>query len=378
MNRSSGILIGGEHFLDPRMLSRSTPAVGEAAGLHGFSLRQASVHQTQSLLDYIQKPLKFHEFFASGRDALYSLVASIYCERIWLPDFLCEAIYQPLTKLNKPISFYKIKKDFSADLNSLKKVSYKDLLIVIHYFGYFDERLLGYASDKYIQTIADLTHSLLCPEVYAIAPHLYGHVFASLRKIGPFPDLAFVGSREDNLPKPMEMTRDRFWALRAGALLSRNLSSRNGFSNDENLAPFHMAETVLNGAENFGYKASSLSLDVLRNCDFEIFFRKAKENFRYLFDNLQKDGQLKKWPDNRFFSQYFPVFFPDREKRDNFRAVLREARILCPVHWETRFLKKEHPISKQILSIPCDYRYNKSDLDFLIQKFKELCRCLNE
>ena len=65
-----------------------------------------------------------------------------------------------------------------------------------------------------------------------------------------------------------------------------------------------------------------------------------------------------------------PSGFPIKVKeRDALQKTLADKyRIYCPVHWRV----SNNKLSQEILTLPCDYRYNEDHMEYILHVFKKL------
>ena len=113
------------------------------------------------------------------------------------------------------------------------------------------------------------------------------------------------------------------------------------------------------------------SLDILKNIDILKIIEKRRENLVFLFKNLS--GKKYFLFNNKQIKSPFvlPLEFESEEKRNAVKKMLIKNNIYPPIHWdlgkivpETYF--SEHQLSKKILSIPIDQRYNVENLSRVV------------
>ena len=343
-------MIGGEYYLYPELLGKET---------------------NNSFYNYLKINIDDIEYFSTGRDAIYTLVNSLESRRIWLPNYLCRSIYDPINKAGKEILFYKINMDLSISEDFIKEIKDGDIVFIINYFGIIQNNIYEQLKKKDIKTISDITHSLINMDKISYIVEISDFIICSLRKIGPFPDGAFLGSDKLDLPSCKNSIREDFSFKRAGAMLSRGYSKMNNFKNDENFTVFIKMEKMLDNTEDYGYKMSYFSKNILKRFDFEKVYKKTKNNFNYLKNNIVKNKKLK-LINKQYLSQFIILFCNTENYRDYIRNKLAKSKIFCPIHWDMSWLIKENNISNRILSIPCDYRYNLVNMKFITSKLNKI------
>lgn len=343
-------MIGGEYYLYPELLGKEIK---------------------NSFYNYLEKNINHIEYFSTGRDAIFTLVNSLKSRRTWLPNYLCKSIYDPIKKTGREILFYKVNIDLSISDNFINKIKDKDVVFIINYFGIIQKNLYKRLKIKDIKIISDITHSLINIGKVGYVFINSDFIISSLRKIGPFPDGAFLGSHTLNLPSPKNCIREDFSFKRAGAMLSRGYGKMNNFKNDENFRAFIDMEKMLDNTKDYGYKMTYFSKNILRRFNFEKAYEKTKNNFDYLKNNIIQNNKIK-IINKQYLSQFVVLFFNNENNRDYIRNELAKNNIFCPIHWDVSWLTKENKISNRIFSIPCDYRYNLDDMKFITNKLNNI------
>lgn len=75
-----------------------------------------------------------------------------------------------------------------------------------------------------------------------------------------------------------------------------------------------------------------------------------------------------------------PLGFPVRLKnRDRVRSLLFESQIYAPLHWALDgvvpgHFTASHRLSAEIMTLPCDQRYGKADMDWLAARVRDACQ----
>jgi dTDP-4-amino-4,6-dideoxygalactose transaminase len=112
-------------------------------------------------------------------------------------------------------------------------------------------------------------------------------------------------------------------------------------------------------------RMSRLTWEILGLLDVEPISARRKTNFSILAEAL---GAWALLPDTdpTFTPLAYPVVLPE-EHRDEVRERLFAERIFPAVHWEwlpssPEAFPDEHRLSRQILSLPCDHRYEAADM----------------
>jgi hypothetical protein len=328
-------MIGGEHFLcvpppvEDSMAAMLARRVGRAA------------------------------LFASGRDALYSLLAALPCATVALPDLICRSVFDACRTAGKQVTFYKTGADLAGTVLPQAAGS-GGCVVVMHYFGRANNPPLQAARACGATVLSDVTHMLFAPESLEAIAAASQYVFASLRKSGPFPDGGFIASRRQPTPQATGAARDDFVAYRAAGLLSRGFSALQDFPDDENLRWTRQAEAMLDASPPADHRASFLSRQILRTVAMDEAIARTRSNMEVLSGLLH--GALHCFSSADAPSPYFFCSFSTKMRRDEVRAELARHRFYFPVHWDTSWQEAEHPYSGTGLSIPCDGRYGERQM----------------
>lgn len=328
-------MIGGEHFLSvPRPVEDSMGAM-------------------------LSRRVGAASVFASGRDALYSLLAALPYRAVYLPDLICRSVFDACSAAAKEVFFYKTGPEL-AGVGLPGTLGPGACIVVMHYFGRASHRLLETARASGAVVLSDVTHMLFAPESLEALAAASDYVFASLRKSGPFPDGGFVASRYQPAPKATGPVRDDFVAYRAAGLLSRGFSAIQDFPDDENLRWTRKAEAILDASPPSDHRGSFLSRELLRTVPMDDAIVRTRSNMEVLSALLRDACHCFSTVDAP--SPYFLCTLPTKVQRDAVRAELARHRYFFPVHWDTSWQQEAHLFSDIGLSIPCDGRYAEQQM----------------
>jgi hypothetical protein len=297
--------------------------------------------------------------FASGRDALYALLATLPEKVVLLPDLICRSVFDACTAAGKDVAFYET--GFELDASGMSRLPRRgECVVVMHYFGKANLRLLEDATASGARVLSDVTHMLLAPESLEAIATASAFVFASLRKSGPFPDGGFVASRHFPAVQATGPVRDDFAAYRAAGVLSRGFSARLDFPDDENLRWTRTAESILDASAPANRRASFITHELLRTIAMGDAAARNRGNMEVLSAALRDACRCFSTADAP--SPYFFCTFATKPQRDHVRSELARHRYYFPVHWDTSWQAQGHLFSDTGLSIPCDGRYGEEQM----------------
>lgn len=325
-------MIGGEHFL-------IAPAPVE-----------------DSLGELLEGNLGYISFFASGRDALATLLAALPQAAVCLPDLMCASVHDACRVARKTCTIYRIGADFLHDEAATARTP-PSIVFVMHYFGVRNEALIRQARNTGSTVISDVTHLLFDRVGLLEVARQSDFLIASLRKSGPFPDGGFVSSLQHRPPSPARGLREDFFAIRAAGLWSRGLSAAQGFSDDENFHLLKRAEASLDASEPADFSCSHLSRRLAHTVPVDATAEAIRRNIGVLATGLREYVMVQGAAS--LISPYFPCIFDSGELRDHVRHALAARRFYFPVHWPSAGLPVPSPLATRSMSIPCDARYDE-------------------
>ena len=227
------------------------------------------------------------------------------------------------------------------------------------YFGYTGEApdLAGYAGT----VIRDVTHSLFS-RTYDDADYTFG----SLRKWCGVYTGGFARARDGHPLERGGEDASGYTALRAKAM-EEKVRYLAGEGDKSYLEIFAEAEDLL---EEAGISpATERDIALAKTLDVSFIRQRRRENAELL---------REAFPDRLLFPDMketdCPLFVPVRVpegQRDALRRYLIEREIYCPVHWPVsgyhRLTEKEQSFYDEELSLVCDQRYGREDMERIIE-----------
>ncbi len=325
------------------------------------------------------KPIKNAVYAASGRSAQSLIIASaqISNKRALLPAYTCQHIVEPFDWIGWKVDFYDINRDLTPNVESFKeKLELNPGCIIVEgYYSFPTAKclipLLDQAKANGAIIIEDITHSFLndTQQIYSDADFL----FCSLRKWSGISDGGYAISMCETILQIPTAPMTQFTALRheAREVKADYVSNLNAKTKAEYLHLYEEAEKIID--QDVGlYKMSEQAFDDYLHLDFDFIKARRRENYKYLLNNLKSEYIQPVFP--YLPEGVTPIMFPVyiSEHRTELRSYLIENRIYCPVHWPAPVQLDKHAkesswrIYNEIMSIPCDQRYNISDMERLV------------
>ena len=304
-------------------------------------------------------------FFATGRDALASLLVSLHPTVLHLPNLICASVHDACRAAGKTPVTYSIGPDFLHESGLETTVREPSIVFVMHYFGVRNDSLMQQARANGDIIVSDVTHLLFDRAGIMEVARRSDYLIASLRKSGPFPDGGFVSSMTRDIPKSTRGLRENFFALRAAGLLSRGFSAAQDFSDDENFHLLKRAEELLDASDPAEFACSQLSRRLAYAVSVPLEAAAIRRNIEVLGVELREHCLAP--ADHTVISPYFPCIFESVDIRDRVRSELAKHRCFFPVHWPTAGVPDPSSLSDLSLSIPCDARYGEQAMRFIAE-----------
>jgi len=280
---------------------------------------------------------------ANGRSGLW-----MFRNRtVWLPSYCCDSMITTLPNCK----FYDVSDNLLPRLPVLEE---NDLVVLINYFGIpHRQECYDHIKNCGAEALEDASWSLLTPPTPQADYVLY-----SPGKIVGVPDGGILLCRKSVDVELGCQPSDEWMQQIYRARLER-------FLNPEANHVWYPLFLEVKNAPIGPYAMSKLSEGMLEGVfDYEDMAVRCKRNFAFLAERLQ--AIIK--PLASSVSTGFPIVVEDR---DRVQKKLADEKIFCPVLW--RFKKvpcqfdKSYWLSNHLLVIPCDYRYDVTDMQRVVQ-----------
>jgi hypothetical protein len=312
-------------------------------------------------------------YLANVRSGIWLLVQQLAPRQIWCPSYLCLAILNAVKDQATRVRYYEVDYDLTIpSLQWLDQVQPGDLVLLIDYFGSScDSECAVRARERGAWVVEDASQALLSGHVGRYSDF----VLFSPRKFVGVPDggllclngtIHFQDIQLETLPAA--------WWLKAllASVLRREFDSHGGTR-----SWFELFQTTEPSSPIGRFAMSELSRTLLYNSfDYAQIAQKRIDNYRILADRL---GSLALFP--CLSDQTVPIGFPIRvRQRDKVRQALFAHEIYPPVHWVIQGAVPEeysasHKLASEIMTLPCDQRYDQHDMNRMAQLVAEAVGC---
>ncbi|MEM7412288.1 MAG: hypothetical protein AAF430_18815 [Myxococcota bacterium] len=307
-------------------------------------------------------------YLATARAGVYLLAQALDAPQVWLPAYTCDSVYGAAKQSGKTVRYYPVSGQlgFPADDASrawLDEVGRGDLVVSIDYFGFVPEddlRRRAKAQGAWI--LDDASQAMLSRDTGRDADFL---LFSPRKYLG-VPDGGVLRDLLGSgvaLPALVPAPTD-WWLTALGATIGRRRFDAAGGDRDW-FGLFQKAET---DGPIGAYAMSELSRTLLHHCvDYAEVARTRCANYAQLLAALEPIALYPRLPEGTV-PLGFPVRIPDREP---VRQALFAEEIFPPVHWPIEafvpsHFDASHALSREILTLPCDQRYDAQDMQRII------------
>lgn len=306
-------------------------------------------------------------------------------EYILMPSYLCPTILYKFIEKNIKVVFYEIKEDLSINIENIKKlikIYNVKAIFFIDYFGFYhDEENLIYLrtlKDKGVILIEDAVQMLWFKRLNKF---IGNYIFNSYRKFLPADGSLILCNKDYNFG----VIEDNYSKLISEARIAKTQYIKNNIGKEEEfLNKFNEAEKsyyrrkTINGIEDNSKK-------YLKKVNYQLIKERRLNNYNYLYEKLKELNIAKLMYDNEKIEDNVPLVLPVLIKyRDFVRKELRKYNIYCPVHWDITREKwavnfeDSLSVSRSILSIPIDWRYDRRNMDYFLDRFSNILIKLNK
>lgn len=288
----------------------------------------------------------------SGRNALLYILQSYNIKKIHIPYYICDSVLEPIKKLNVQYYFYRISKEFKPLISfNLEK---HEFLLYVNYFG-INNNVVKDLAKEYGNLITDNSQAFFSKPIKF-------PTFYSPRKFFGVPDGAYLYT-DHFLDKDIEKDTS---CHRCNYLLKRfDYNSQEGYGDYKCVEELFSNEPLK--------LMSNVTNRILESINYERIKQIREQNFLYIHKNLKELNELNLHIDNL----NGPLKYPFLIKNENLKSDLINNKIYISTYWQEVFNRVEvnsfeYDLTKYLIPIPIDQRYNNDDMKIIIEKINEI------
>lgn len=322
---------------------------------------------------------KDQKYLSTGREAIRFILNGnkIETKVALLPYYTCSSVLSPFMDSGFKILYYNLDDNMSINIEEIKTIINKESIGIFLFHNYF-----GFKTNSNIDEIVEMVKSKGTIVIEDITQNLYSdyqhtnsdYFFGSIRKWYGLPDGAILISKNNKLYDGFLPTNDE--------LVKNNL---NGFykkhkyikgesdSKDSFLKIFKKSEKIINENKCI-HTISNKSLKIIKSKNIANIQVRRKNNYKTLLKGLKINENIEP-----LFStledNVTPLYFVVRSKnRSELQKYLIQKNIYCPIIWpkpsyiKDKLSKETTSLYNELLSIPCDQRYDEVDMLYIIDK----------
>lgn len=288
----------------------------------------------------------------SARSAIKLVLGAINARKVWLPAYTCDAVVEAAGELDVIIDFYNVDSNFEVD--AALQLKEEEYILIVDYFG-FHSSLVKHNVRRfgYTKVIVD------CSQAYFSEPTSALATIYSPRKFFGLPDGGLLYTDDSRIQAPEQ--RDTSSESRMAHLISRISNSP-----EATYQQYIEAEQAISKLSV--QRMSCLTERLLHAVDYKGAKTARAQNARYLHARLGEFNHLKLKIDDSTAPLCYP-FLPAVKTAS--RTELIKQKIFVPSYWpEVRNRVEKGSFEWQLatngLFLPCDQRYNETDMERLI------------
>ncbi len=309
-------------------------------------------------------------YFATGRAAIYAAIEDIKTQKrikkAYLPDYCCFSMVEPFIKNGIEVIYYEVvfsnggieyKIDFNENF---------DIFFAMSYFGFEEsnqDQIVLKLKQKGVTVIEDITHRLLSNRRSNA-----DYFVASIRKwVGVFSGGMLVKANGTVHNGKVPISKE-FLQLKESAMSKKlqylNSQDKSNDKKAEFLDEFSRADTIL--CTDWQDRAiDEKSLNLINHIDKTAIANRRRENAKIIYTAKCKNLRFMFNLKDADVPLFVPVIFNSQDARDAMRKRLCDADVYCPIHWPNE-TNSTNLIYTKVLSIVIDQRYNKNDMQRIV------------
>lgn len=290
---------------------------------------------------------------STGRACLAHWINSVKPKQVWLPDFTCNALYEPFEIAGIPYCTYSV--DEHLEIKGIAKLAEGEYLIYINYYGLKNVYALELSRKLRNRLLLDNTHAFFWKEEFN-SPS-----FTSARKYFGVPDGAYIYGLET------DSSLEEF----PGISLQHNVDRLMGKRESAYAAYVAYEKKLTSGL----YKMSEISRRLLAGVDYEKVMQQRKENFKTLHSLM---GKMNAVPfDMSLPGDETPFCYPFWTGLKIDRSKLHQNGIFVPMLWPETLERcapqsYDYRYTNELLPLPIDHRYDQKDMEHMAEVVLQL------
>ena len=290
----------------------------------------------------------------AARSCLLYLLEARGVQSIWIPMYLCDSVGESCKAAGVAIRTYDVTKDFKPDYHTINLAA-GDYLYLVDYYGQL-------AQDDVLEARDFCDGKLILDEVQAFfrLPLPGIDTLYCCRKFFGVPDGGYLYTNAQ-LAHTLPQAKSTQHALHLLGRMDDGANAHYGeYSASEHLfAGEHMSAM------------SEITHNLLRGIDYKAVAESRLRNFLFVHDRLGEKNELM--PVARPGAFMYPLLVRDASP---IRSAMQQRKIYVPTLWPgaARLEGMSGRLSRDILPLPIDQRYDEEDMEYMCDMVEELLK----
>lgn len=337
------------------MLDAGRACTASVRAIGGFLPLRLPTPATDSVLKHWLAGSESAWYLHNARSALHALWEALRPARIWLPAYVCQEVAAAGPR-SCASAFYPLDAGLHPDVRWLaENLSASDHVLAVDYFGRPpSDAFIGLVRARPDVTwIEDRAHAL------DTGTQPWGDwVLYSPRKLLGVPDGGILVGRKQSLPR---LAPSALWEVDFVMPLIERLEDIGECRNAHWYARYVQQEQAMPMSTR---PMSQITFGLLNYLNPQPDADVRRRNFSILARRLARWAFLDE-TDPMFAPLGFPIRVPCAA---SLAKHLASRRVFAARHWRTlpsdgSTFEREHTIARELLTLPCDYRYADSDME---------------
>ncbi|MGB8451285.1 MAG: aminotransferase class V-fold PLP-dependent enzyme [Anaerocolumna sp.] len=305
--------------------------------------------------------------------------------RVLVPEYNCISVFNALEAVDAVFTVYRVKPGLIIDTQDLESKITPDCKVIylIHYFGVpqpkeVTDEIIRIARKYNLYILEDLTQALLTKAEGRIG---FGdYLVMSTRKWYAVTDGGVAAARDNVDFEVVEIPDGYDEAVYRQMLISLERKYYE-LELDRSIKEYLQLEREANKARYLDFtpkKMTEMSQNIFFHADHEYSVKRRRENYTYLYENLQNIAGLTIWgePLDKEGNCVPFGFMVTVECRDEFYDFLAERRVIGEIQWilpEQYYKPDEYAefLTRHSLMLQCDQRYGTREMEYTVQVILE-------
>lgn len=285
----------------------------------------------------------------TGRNCLEYILRSRKYAKVYIPFYTCEVILEPFQKLGVEYEFYHINLDF--EITDKIHLQNNESLLYTNYYGLKQRYSESLAKIYGQQLIIDNTQAFYAKPIYGI------DTFYTCRKFFGVPDGAYLYT---NCQLNQELEQDISYERMIFLTKRIDLGAEAGYKDFREQSHILCNQPIK--------RMSKLTERLMQSIDYEWAAKRRKDNYNHLHDSLKDCNLLHITLDD----DTVPLVYPFLSTQEGLRDILIQNKVFIACYWPNVFewaeeKSTEKCLAKQMLPIPIDQRYGKTEMGRIIK-----------